>query len=121
MAARQVFKRKQDENQRGNLQQPKRQHRHGVGNKELQQRRQQQRNRKNRQRRAIHRQHKISPETKDKNRQRHNRHHDEREPARKKQAQPVPQIIHRLEQKLADVALADVGGDLPVILVHGGE
>ena len=58
------------------------------------------------------------PEAKNENRQRQRRHQDERQPPGKKQAQPIPQIIHRLEQKLVDVALADVGGDLPVVLVH---
>src|ERR1039458_9716141 len=118
MAAGEIFEREQDENERGNFQQPERQHGHGVGNKELQQRRQHERNHKGGQRRPAGRPNHIIPETEYKNRQRHTRHGDERDAPGKKQAQPVPQIINRLEQELADVAFADVGGDLPVVLVH---
>ncbi len=118
MAARQVFKGKQDEDERGNFQQPERQHGHGVGNEKLQQRRQHERDYKGGQCRAAGRPDHIIPETENKNRQRHARHGDERDAPGKKQAQPVPQIINRLEQELADVALADVRGNLPVVLVH---
>jgi len=34
----------------------------------------------------------------------------------KKKAYPIGQVINRLEQELADVAVLDVGGDLPVVL-----
>ena len=118
MAAGEIFEREQDENKRGNFQQPERQHGHGVGNKELQQRRQHERNHKGGQRRPAGRPNHIIPEAENKNRQRHTGHGDKRDAPGKKQAQPVPQIINRLEQELADVAFADVGGDLPVVLVH---
>ena len=38
-----------------------------------------------------------------------------------KQAKTIAEVIDRLEQELADVAVLDVGGDLPVVLVHGGQ
>ena len=44
MPAGDVFKREQDEDERGDFQHPERQHRHRVGDEELQQRRQDQRN-----------------------------------------------------------------------------
>jgi len=121
MAAGEIFEREQDENERGNFQHPERQHSHGVGNEKLQQRRQHERNHKRRQRLAAGRPDHIIPEAENKNRQRHARHGDERDAPGKEQAQPVPQVINRFEQELADVALTDVCGNLPVILVHRRE
>jgi len=118
MAAGQVLEREQDEDERGYFQQPERQHGHRVGNKKLQQRRQHDGNREGRQSRATGRADKIIAEAENEHGQRQGGHGDEGDAPGKKQAQPVPQIINRLEQELADVALADVGGNLPVVLVH---
>ena len=54
------------------------------------------------------------------NEQRHGKNRDDRvdQPPGSKQTEPVGQIIHRLQQELADVAVLDVGGNLPVVLVH---
>ena len=121
MAAGDVFKREQDEDQRGNFQQPEREHGHCVGDEELQQRGEQERERKNNRGRSARGKQKITAETENENRQRNECHHHERHAPGKKQAQPIPEIINRLEQELADVALADVGGDLPVVLVDRRE
>src|ERR1039458_4977392 len=128
MAAGKIFKRKQDEDEGGNFEQPERQHGHRVGDEELQQRRQHQRNGKDQQRGEIGGRQDVLPETENKNREWNTGHGDERNAPGKKQAEPIPQIIHRLKQELADVALADVGGDLPVVFIdrrqhvhHGDE
>ena len=121
MAAREVFKSEQDEDERGDLQQPERQHCHGVGQEKLQQRRQQQGKQKHSQRRPAGRRHNVAVVTRDEYRQRHDRHGHESDAPREEQAEAVPQVIHRFQQKLADVPLADVRGDLPVILIHRRE
>ena len=119
--AGEVFKREQDEDERGDFQHPEGQQRHRVGQEELQQRRQHKGTNEGGQGIAAGGPNKIIPETKNENGQRHPGHHDERDTPGKKQAEPIPQIIHRLEQELADVAFTDVGGDLPVVLVDSGE
>jgi hypothetical protein len=53
MAAGEIFKREQDEDERGDFQHPERQHRHRVGDEKLQQRRQHERNGKGGQRRPA--------------------------------------------------------------------
>ena len=118
MAAGDVFKREQDEDERGDFQNPKREHRHRVGQEKLQQRCQHEGNWKRNHRHAARRRDKITAEAENENRQRNACHRDIRNAPGKKQAEPIPEIIHRLEQKLADVAFADVGGDLPVVFVH---
>ena len=55
------------------------------------------------------------------NRQRHRRHGQISHAAGEEKAKPVPEIIDRFEQKLADVAVLDVRGDLPVVFIHGGQ
>jgi hypothetical protein len=64
------------------------------------------------------RQHKVLVQVKDEERQRCHRHGEIRDPSGQEQAEPVPKIINRLEQELADVAILDVGGNLPIVLVH---
>ena len=63
----------------------------------------------------------------DENAHRDQRHRCKYNFAGEKQAQAVGHVIQRLEQKLADVAVLDVGRDLPVVLadsrqgVHDGD
>ncbi len=118
VAAGEVFKREQDEDEGGDFQQPEREHGHGVGDEKLQQRGQHQRDGKRERGGEAGRRQDILPETKNENRQRHARHRHKRDAPGKKEAEPIPEVIHRLEQELADVAFADVGGDLPVVFVH---
>ena len=55
---------------------------------------------------------------KDEQRHRQDRHHGVNQPARPEETKPVRQVVDGLEQKLADVAVLDVGGDLPVVFIH---
>ena len=121
MAARDVFKGVEDKNEGGNFQHPKRQHRHRVGQQKLQQGGHDQGDQKQPERQPVRRQHEIIPQAKDQQPDRQRRHGDISQPAGNVEAKPEIQVIHRLEQELADVAVLDVGGDLPVVLVHGGE
>lgn len=41
--------------------------------------------------------------------------------AREKEAKAVNEVVNGLEEELADVAVFDVGGDLPVVFVDGSE
>ena len=66
----------------------------------------------------IRRQHKVLVQVKNEERQRRHRHGEVGHPAGQEQAEPIPEVINRLEQELADVAVLDVGGNLPIVLVH---
>ncbi len=61
---------------------------------------------------------KIFSPAENENPHRHNGHRRENHPPGNEQAQAVSQVIDGLEQELADVAVLDVGRDLPVVLVH---
>ena len=49
------------------------------------------------------------------------RNRGENQFSRKKKANPVGQVIYGFEQELADVAVLDVGGNLPVVLIDRRE
>src|SRR5258706_12024933 len=74
MAAGDVFERKQNEDERGDFQHPKGQHCHRIRHEELEQRRQERRKKKKGQRSPVRRQHEISAEIKNEQRQRYRCH-----------------------------------------------
>src|SRR6266496_439885 len=121
MAAGDVLEGENDENEGGYFQHPKGQHRQGVRNKKLQQRRQYRRKRKAREGGPIGREHKISAQAKDKQRQRDAGNGQVSYPSREKQTEAVSQVVDRLEKKLTDVAVFDVPRDLPIVLVYRGQ
>src|ERR1019366_42744 len=84
MAAGQIFKREQDEDEGGNFQEPERQHGHRVGDEKLQQRRQHQRNGKHQERGEIDGRQDVLPKTKNENHQRDAGHGDEGDASGKK-------------------------------------
>src|SRR5262249_43736522 len=66
----------------------------------------------------VRRQDEVFVEIENKESQGHGGNREVREPAGNKQPETVGQVIDWLQQELADVAVLDVCGDLPIVLVN---
>ena len=121
MPAGDVFKGKEDEDEGGNFQHPKGEHGHGVRGEELQQCGQEYREDKANERRHIGWKNQILAKAENKDTERNGGHEQINHAARKKQEQAVGKVIDGFDEELADVAVFNICGDLPVVLADGGE
>src|SRR5256885_73275 len=117
MSAGEIFEGEQDENEGGNFQHPKRKHRHGVRHEKLQQGREHHGKQKQSEREPIRRQDEILAQAQNEKRERNRGDREVGDASRKEQAKSIPQVIDGFEQELADVAVLDIGGDLPIVFI----
>lgn len=121
MAAGDVFEGEEDEDEGGDFKDPKSEHGHGVGGEELEHGGHYHGKEEAAESGPVWRQDEVFAEAQNKYRKRNCGDCDVGDAARKEQAKTVNEVIDGFEKELADVAVFDVGGDLPVVFVHCGE
>jgi hypothetical protein len=121
MAAGDVFEGEKDEDESGNFEDPKRKHGHGVGGEELEHGGHYHGDEETAEGGPVWRQDEIFAQTKDEQRERNSGDSDVSDAAGKEEAKAINEVIDWFEEELADIAVFDVGRDLPIIFVHGGQ
>lgn len=121
MTAGDVFEGEKDEDECGDFEDPKGEHGHGVGGEELEHGGHDDRNEETAESGPVGRQDEILAEAQNEYRQRNSSDGDVGHAPGKEKAKTVNEVVNGFEKELADIAVFDVGGDLPVILIYSGE
>ncbi len=121
MAAGDVFEGEKNEDESRNFEDPEGEHRHGVGGKELERRGHNNGDEEAAERGPVWRQDKVFTQAQDEKREGNSSDGDVGDAAGEEEAEAVHEIIDWLEEKLADVAVFNVGCDLPIVFVYCGE